>query len=99
MGEIKCLKGELDYLLEQDTKWKQRAKQNWYQSGDRNTPFFHAWANHRHRINPIQKITDDEGRKWKKPEESKAFVEFYQKLFTTGEVRGSLFDGVGVQSY
>jgi exonuclease III len=47
MGQIKQLTGEIDCLLEQeDTKWKQRAKQNWYQNGDRNTPFFHAWANH-----------------------------------------------------
>jgi hypothetical protein len=41
--EIKKLQGEIESILEQeDIKWKQRAKQNWYHNGDRNTPFFHA---------------------------------------------------------
>jgi hypothetical protein len=45
---IKVLQGEIDFLLEQeDIRWKQRAKQSWYQFGDHNTPYFHAWANHR----------------------------------------------------
>jgi hypothetical protein len=52
--EIRRLKGEIESILEhEDIKWKQRAKQNWYANGDRNTPFFHAWANHRRRINQI----------------------------------------------
>jgi hypothetical protein len=39
--EIKELQQEIDFLLEQeDIRWKQRAKQNWYRNGDRNTPFF-----------------------------------------------------------
>ena len=42
-GEISRLKAEIEFIMEQeDTKWKQRAKQNWYKNGDRNTPFFHA---------------------------------------------------------
>lgn len=41
-------------------KWKQRAKQNWYQRGDRNMPFFHAWTSHRKKINQIRVITDEE---------------------------------------
>lgn len=33
--EIKELHVEIDSILEQgDVKWKQRAKQNWYQNGD-----------------------------------------------------------------
>jgi nucleoside-triphosphatase THEP1 len=41
--EIKCLQGEIDYILDQeDVKWKQRGKQNWFKEGDRNTSFFNA---------------------------------------------------------
>lgn len=40
---IKQLQTDIDVILEhEDTKWKQRAKQNWYQQRDRNIPFFHA---------------------------------------------------------
>jgi exonuclease III len=89
-GEISRLKAEIEFIMEQeDTKWKQRAKQNWYQNGDRNTPFFHAWADHRRRINHISRIVDEEGWIWsKKKEIPKAFIEFYQKLFTSEGTQG-----------
>lgn len=59
---IKKLQGEIEFLMErEDLRWKQRSKQNWYQNGDRNTPFFHAWADHRRRINHIQAIKDEDG--------------------------------------
>jgi hypothetical protein len=49
VAEIKILQQEIDVLLEQeDLKWKQRAKINWYDKGDRNTSYYHAWANQRH---------------------------------------------------
>lgn len=78
VGKIKQLQGEIDILLEQeDTRWKQRAKQNWYQHGDRNTPFFHAWASHRRKINYIGKIVDEGGTEWSNLEDiSNAFIEF-----------------------
>jgi hypothetical protein len=44
---IKVVQREIEYLLEQeDIRWKQHAKQNWYQYGDHKTLFFHAWASH-----------------------------------------------------
>jgi hypothetical protein len=53
--EIKRLQTEIDFILDQeDLRWKQRAKQNWYQVVDQNMPFFHAWANHRRKINTIK---------------------------------------------
>ncbi|XP_059458269.1 uncharacterized protein LOC132187853 [Corylus avellana] len=90
VGKIQQLQGEIDILLEQeDTRWKQRAKQNWYQQGDRNTPFFHAWASHRRKINYIGKVVDEGGTEWSKMEDiGTAFTEFYQQLFTTGTVQG-----------
>lgn len=43
--EIRQLQEQIDKMLEQkDLKWRQRAKQSWYQKGDRNTPYFHAWV-------------------------------------------------------
>ncbi|XP_035542487.1 uncharacterized protein LOC118344867 [Juglans regia] len=45
MGEIKKLREELGFLLEQeDLRWKQRAKKQWLAYGDKNTQFFHACA-------------------------------------------------------
>jgi hypothetical protein len=87
---IKALKGDIDVILEnEDMKWKQRAKQNWYKNGDRNTPFFHAWANHRRKINRIVKIKDEEGREWKKQKDiGLAFTHFFQHLFTASEISG-----------
>jgi exonuclease III len=89
--EIKRVQAEIDFILEQeDVKWKQRGKQNWYLNGDRNTPFFHAWASHRRKVNRIEKIRDEEGMVWDKQEEiGMAFARFYQKLFSTGGSTGS----------
>jgi exonuclease III len=89
--DITRLKKEIEFIMEQeDVKWKQRAKQNWYRNGDRNTPFFHAWADHRRRINHINNIVDEEGRCWKKKKEiPRVFTAFYQKLFTTEGMYGA----------
>jgi hypothetical protein len=86
---IQQLREEINFILEQeDLRWKQRAKQNWYQYGDQNTPFFHSWANHRRKVNQIRVIKDVEGREWKKPNEiGLAFCQFYQELFSAGDVR------------
>jgi hypothetical protein len=86
---MKRLQDEINFILEQeDIRWKQRAKQNWYQYGDQNTPFFHAWASHRKRVNQIRVIKEGEGREWKKPKEiGVAFCSFYQNLFTAGDTR------------
>jgi hypothetical protein len=65
-------------MEQEDIKWKQRAKQNWYKNGDRNTPFFHAWVDHRRIINHIRCIVDEEGRQWKKKKEiPRVFTAFY----------------------
>jgi hypothetical protein len=76
-------------MEQEDTKWKQRAKQNWYQNGDQNTPFFHAWAEHMRKINHIRIITDEEGRVWKnKKDIPKIFTDFFHRLFHTSGAAG-----------
>lgn len=41
--KIKQFQEELGVLFEQEEiKWRQHVKRNWYQKGDKNTRFFHA---------------------------------------------------------
>jgi hypothetical protein len=89
---IKKLQGEIDGIMErEDIKWKQRAKQNWYREGDRNTQYFHAWENHRKKINGIHKICDEFSRVWcKKKEVSTAFIDYYKNLFTSQDPVGAV---------
>jgi hypothetical protein len=86
--DIKQIQKDIDDLLErEDIKWKQRAKQNWFSQGDRNTKFFHAWANHRRKINSIWSITDEHGRAWRRQKEiGKAFVDYFGDIFTSNGV-------------
>jgi len=42
-----------------DIFWRQRAKQQWIEDGDRNTKFFHQVANRRRKFNAIHKIQVD----------------------------------------
>jgi hypothetical protein len=52
-------------------------------------PFFHAWADHRRKINTIQKIKIGDGTVLKDIKEiSKAFVDFYKELFKAGPMQG-----------
>jgi hypothetical protein len=76
-------------LEQQDLRWKQWAKQNWYKNGDRNTQYFHAWANQRKRINKIHKVHDTDGREWQHPSEvPQVFLHYYQELFNLGGAHG-----------
>ncbi|XP_062171134.1 uncharacterized protein LOC133876926 [Alnus glutinosa] len=83
--EIKALQMEINEILErEDLRCKQRTKQHWYRFGDRNTKFFHSWANQRRKINTIRSISDTEGRVWRRKEEvSRTFIEFYTQLFNS----------------
>lgn len=87
--EIKVIQEEINEILEcEDLRWKQRAKQHWYKAGDRNTHFFHAWANQRRRLNTIRSIADAEGRIWRRKKEvSKAFIDYYSNLFSSQNPR------------
>jgi hypothetical protein len=83
--EEKALRGEIDVLLEQEElKWKQRAKEEWLKSGDRNTKYFHACATQRRKRNTIDQIHDGGGRLCRTADSiEEAFVNFYGDLFTS----------------
>lgn len=90
MDQIRKTQGEINQALEmEDIKWKQQAKRNWYRQGDRNTQFFHAWANQRRRSNFLSSIKDLSGVVWTKQEEiGSAFSTYFQQLYSTEGVSG-----------
>ncbi|XP_040987704.1 uncharacterized protein LOC121235426 [Juglans microcarpa x Juglans regia] len=86
---IKALQREIGGLLEkEDVKWKQRAKVNWYQLGDKNTKFFHSCANERRKNNIIQMIVDEQNREYTSQEGLEGvFKIFFDKLFASSDLR------------
>ena len=64
--------------------WRQRARLNWFQGGDRNTNFFHAKASSRQKKNLIERLLDSDGV-WQEEDEKieKVVVEYYNNLFTS----------------
>ena len=46
------------WLEKEDSLWWQRSRFNWFQSGDRNTSFFHAKASARQKKNFIESLMD-----------------------------------------
>lgn len=63
--------------------WRQRAKQMWLHSGDKNTKYFHATATTRRRTNQVVQLKNSEGR-WIEWEEGLAehIIEQFVHLFT-----------------
>lgn len=54
---------ELSALQEkEDLHWRQRAKEEWLKFGDRNSKFFHAYANQKRKASMINQISDESGQ-------------------------------------
>jgi len=85
--EESSLQSELHSLLEQEEiKWKQRAREEWLKSGDRNTKFFHACANQKSRRKQILRIVDKDGRTCSSQGDiEKAFSWYFKDLFFAGD--------------
>lgn len=85
MDEIGRIKQLVNSLMEQEeVQWKQRAKVEWLQNGDKNTKFFHACANQRKKSNKIRMICDMHGNMRESQEAvGNAFVEYFENLFSS----------------
>lgn len=76
-------KEELFLILDQkEIFWRQRSKQLWLQSGDKNTRYFHASCNIRRRTNHIQKLKDSNDRwvDWQTGLQQ-LIISYYEDLF------------------
>lgn len=85
-------KKKLFMILEQkEVYWRQRSKQLWLKSGDRNTKYFHTTASARRRMNQILKLRDKED-KWVKWEDGLAdlITEYYDELFKSSQMGGQV---------
>ncbi|XP_074351201.1 uncharacterized protein LOC141690330 [Apium graveolens] len=79
------IKAELFLILEQkEIFWRQRSKQLWLHSGDKNSKYFHAAASVRRRNNQINRLKNGEGC-WVDWDAGLAdhITEYYNHLFTT----------------
>ncbi|XP_042992297.1 uncharacterized protein LOC122318763 [Carya illinoinensis] len=83
--EIKKVQAEIGVCLEmEDLKWRQRAKVDWYKLGDRNTQFFHSYANQRRKKNSIKQIYDGQNvRHTSHTQIELVFNSYFQDLFTS----------------
>ena len=74
------------WLDKEDAMWKQRARLNWFQEGERITRFFHARASSMFQKNLIEGIFDaDEVWQVDQEEIEKVFIEYYSDLFTSSK--------------
>ncbi|XP_059433934.1 uncharacterized protein LOC132167054 [Corylus avellana] len=88
--KIKLLQQEVNDIFEkEEMHWRQRAKEHWLKSGDKNTKFFHASVNQRRRMNHIVLIEDKAGNLCTTPESiNRAFTDYFQNIFSTSNPYG-----------
>lgn len=88
---VAVLMTKIEDAWDQEEKyWEQRARVQWLKSSDRNTSFFfHASTLLRRRRNKILKLKKDDDH-WLEKEEDigNEFIEFYKKLFSSGDLDG-----------
>jgi hypothetical protein len=62
---LKLLEAERNELLKFEEYWRQKSRATWLKSGDRNTKYFHKFANERRNNKHIWEIGDDIGRTYR----------------------------------
>lgn len=72
---------------QRDIFWRQRSKQLWLQSGDKNSKYFHMSANSRKRANQITKLKNAAGewKEWNVVIEE-LIVDYYAGLYSASQV-------------
>jgi hypothetical protein len=81
-----AIQEELHVLLElEDLKWRQRAKTNWLQHGDRNTRYFHACASQRKQRANILKVKNlDDQWCTSQNQIELAFISYFSNIYKAG---------------
>ncbi|XP_019166949.1 PREDICTED: uncharacterized protein LOC109162719 [Ipomoea nil] len=82
---------------QEDTYWRQRAKQHWLKNADANTKYYHRYASHRKKKNTIVKIMNDSGD-WVEGEAMRNIIfNYYKNIFTSGSPsnNGEFFGNIG----
>jgi hypothetical protein len=79
-------KRKLFLLKQEEETWRQKSRINWLASGDRNTKFFHAYANSRKQVNAIWDITKEDGSVVTSQQGiQKEAIGYFQNLFKAQE--------------
>lgn len=75
-------------LDQKEVYWRQRSKQFWPKSGDKNTRYFHATATTRKKSNQMLKLQNSEGlwQEWGNGLEE-LITNYYSELFTTSQTQ------------
>lgn len=89
---------DINQLLEkEETMWLQRSHISWMKEGDKNTKFFHSYANGRRRKNMITGILDADGA-WETRKENISIIllEHFKNIYKAGDVQinNDLFFGM-----
>ncbi|XP_019179165.1 PREDICTED: uncharacterized protein LOC109174381 [Ipomoea nil] len=69
--------------LQEDTYWRQRAKQHWLKDADANTKFYHRYASHRKKKNTVPRIMNDGGDWIEGVPMMNVILNYYRDIFTT----------------
>ncbi|KAL2939383.1 LINE-1 retrotransposable element ORF2 protein [Bienertia sinuspersici] len=87
IAQMRAVDDRLDELeSKEEVYWRQRSRQTWLKSGDKNTNFFHAMANQRRETNHIDAIQDEGGNTYEEEEQiSESFASYYEQLFKAGD--------------
>ncbi|XP_019173808.1 PREDICTED: uncharacterized protein LOC109169381 [Ipomoea nil] len=80
--EFQCLEEVLSHMeTQEDTYWRQRAKQHWLKGADANTKFYHRYASHRKKKNTLFKLMNDNGE-WMEGEDMKDIIlDYFDGIF------------------
>ncbi|CAN1226181.1 LINE-1 retrotransposable element ORF2 protein [Linum grandiflorum] len=93
-SQISNLEHELgEACTEESHYWRQKCRNDWLDSGDRNTAFFHRTTIARQHYNRLGPLTDSAGTRYETEEEKLHHAShFYQTLFTSQFSSSSAFD-------
>jgi hypothetical protein len=74
----------IEKLLEQEEiYWQQRSRANWLKNGDKNTSYFHNYANARKKKNFISRLKNDDGGWVEGSDLNPLIFEYFSNLFTS----------------